>query len=1010
MNRTTTRLLLLLVLVGPGACIGMAQDQNSVASNALSTTSLTGTQFNLTSGFRLEMRVTNVAATDAARRTFQDWTPAAGGRLRIRIDPGLSYILTEGILDGNSFQTFTYYGSNTDFIIRVDWIRTTILGSLRVVMRTTLFTPTGAVIERKMNSPDAATVQASVDMRGGTMVLGANVSLTEPCQCRIAWARMWDSPGTETTIPSNNLESGNLYDWEFPTTLIDEIGPYTLTSSGAATYTDTPLAVGLPITSLSYRAGLPITIDASPIAASSYTWSIGTVQAGNPNPVIRGSGSSITLWGTGQGRYNLNLSVIDSKGRTGTGTLAIGTVVTNPSGILYQPTDTIDLQARRFILGAPIPRKGLTSWDRITGYSPPTYRVVGALYPSFWANDYETFLGGTVSVTNGNATVTGTGTSFTTNFLCTGSDDYIVIRYTGGTGDLVWTPAAVQSCGGATSITLTTPWTGPTVAGLSYLRWNEAILTRWTEGINYYDAALVQYQNWYLTGQQTDLDNARRLASDWWRSYLISSGNTVESISGFRIDPRRVSLGGLMMWALDLDTPTALGGLGDSTLAARVRTWCQKHAVLAWEIYIDLYLPAVRPTDVGQRVREPAYTTYHAGIMSLAAPFWTGTVNTSGSAVTWVSGNDFNSLMAGNQIVINGVTYTISSVGSSTALTLTGGAGVQAGVPYSFNNQAMWTAKLNSVAYSQWWRPWQCHTGNTSPRCSDSWSIGAWRATDPSFFAGNADQPWLDGLTHELAFWRARNLLPGFTDTTTLDTIIGDSRTLLSNGPAITNGGTPPPYIWRATGGSTGFAGRPCNSYQYWSFATPSGLNTDANGNSTFAPCGTTASDLQGLYTYSNECVPAAWTYADSGSASDLTRYQEVMGSAWGGYYGPQAYGIAGLGMSLPTLSQSWGSIGSFDNVSLKQQGQSRAVAPCSGLGARDATTSTDKSVVYSFVLGSATSLEWQTGFGASGICLSSPCTVTIKARLGGTLFKADWKLSGSTIRSTGWTTIKSPE
>lgn len=60
-----------------------------------------------------------------------------------------------------------------------------------------------------------------------------------------------------------------------------------------------------------------------------------------------------------------------------------------------------------------------------------------------------------------------------------------------------------------------------------------------------------------------------------------------------------------------------------------------------------------------------------------------GTVSTVGTAVTWVSGTTFDSEMAGGSIVINGVTYTVASVTSGTALVLTSSAGTQTGVAYS---------------------------------------------------------------------------------------------------------------------------------------------------------------------------------------------------------------------------------------------------------------------------------------------------------------------------------------
>ena len=60
----------------------------------------------------------------------------------------------------------------------------------------------------------------------------------------------------------------------------------------------------------------------------------------------------------------------------------------------------------------------------------------------------------------------------------------------------------------------------------------------------------------------------------------------------------------------------------------------------------------------------------------------TGTVDTVGTAVSWVSGAVFNTNWAGRHMTITGVLYTIASVASTTALTLSSTAGNQLGVTY----------------------------------------------------------------------------------------------------------------------------------------------------------------------------------------------------------------------------------------------------------------------------------------------------------------------------------------
>src|SRR5208337_2703698 len=83
-----------------------------------------------------------------------------------------------------------------------------------------------------------------------------------------------------------------------------------------------------------------------------------------------------------------------------------------------------------------------------------------------------------------------------------------------------------------------------------------------------------------------------------------------------------------------------------------------------------------------------------------------GTVNTSGVSVTWVSGSQFNGLVAGNTIFINAVQYTIAAAPppTNTTLALTGSAGVQTGVNYQTAAQSgtnpVFTPALESEGYS----------------------------------------------------------------------------------------------------------------------------------------------------------------------------------------------------------------------------------------------------------------------------------------------------------------------
>ncbi len=88
---------------------------------------------------------------------------------------------------------------------------------------------------------------------------------------------------------------------------------------------------------------------------------------------------------------------------------------------------------------------------------------------------------------------------------------------------------------------------------------------------------------------------------------------------------------------------------------------------------------ATSSTKVMQSYPQCAVTVYNTGGPS-------GTVTTSTTAVTWVSGTPFNAngQWSGLAITINSVSYTISSCSSATACTLTGSAGTQSSpVAYS---------------------------------------------------------------------------------------------------------------------------------------------------------------------------------------------------------------------------------------------------------------------------------------------------------------------------------------
>jgi len=74
----------------------------------------------------------------------------------------------------------------------------------------------------------------------------------------------------------------------------------------------------------------------------------------------------------------------------------------------------------------------------------------------------------------------------------------------------------------------------------------------------------------------------------------------------------------------------------------------------------------------------------------------TGDVDTAGTAVTWVGGDQFGDLSDGDAITINGVNYTVATVNSITSLTLTTSAGTQTDVLFTGYSNVPLTPNLSN--------------------------------------------------------------------------------------------------------------------------------------------------------------------------------------------------------------------------------------------------------------------------------------------------------------------------
>lgn len=159
------------------------------------------------------------------------------------------------------------------------------------------------------------------------------------------------------------------------------------------------------------------------------------------------------------------------------------------------------------------------------------------------------------------------------------------------------------------------------------------------------------------------------------------------------------------------------------------------------------------PSPVTQRqFRVGVGTVYN--IWAYSAP--SGTVDTSGTAVTWDSGDDFSAGVGGAwnglSYAISGVVYTIASVSSATALVLTTSAGAQSGATFQMGGIATLDRNYQeATAATSGYAILQCYY--VSP-VSD---LKGWDAVvdmlnyNPLYL--NKDRPWINQIDPQRTFY-----------------------------------------------------------------------------------------------------------------------------------------------------------------------------------------------------------------------------------------------------------------
>lgn len=366
-------------------------------------------------------------------------------------------------------------------------------------------------------------------------------------------------------IPNSGV-LGDLGDWEFEGNVLDSSG-HGLTFSGVPfSYSATPTYpptcnAGVQQT---FRAGYPATLDGSGSFSSdggtalSYVW-----QLVSGPPGLSWSSHSVArpqLRGLVFGSYVFQLTVTDSSNQSSSCTVKDGAVATDNNDIVITNNSAVDT-----LLG-PMVRWGANPWpwydNRHKAAADNQIAEMEVQFPAWW----DTPGPGTVTVTNGSATVVGVGTTFTTTF-CQGPSQPTV-RKDGYPIIAVWHPLGagtgrrmedILSCTDDTHMTLRgATWnsdgTTSQGSGLTYaadpigeysLNWEWG---QQAAPANYYDNVAAYYALYYRSGIDDYLTAARTWADRFWESPMIDQGI---GPGGFSYSPRGLSAMGLVLRALD---------------------------------------------------------------------------------------------------------------------------------------------------------------------------------------------------------------------------------------------------------------------------------------------------------------------------------------------------------------------------------------------------------------------------------------------------------------------------
>ena len=411
---------------------------------------------------------------------------------------------------------------------------------------------------------------------------------------------------------------GDLANWDLEGVLTDS-GPDGMAFSTSGTgFTTTPTfsPVADPTVDAdpfwmqqpSVRAGAEITLSAGrsishdDVDGLSCVWSD---QGGGSGPTaILFTGSTTACTTTAVfptfGDYDLRLVVTDDAARTGTANITVGAVATDSNRIVVMDDD-----AFAFALGEHI-QWGQSAWPLLP---ERTHKMAETFAAMRSVAGWETKGTGSISVTNGSPTVTGSGTDFQDDYCSGGStpDDSAKLVITDDNG-INWV-TAISSCNSATSLTLTSNWNKTTDSDLAYSFWTATNVFFWINGSeneNYYDNVWAYYTLCKTSGLRWACDEAAALAETWWEMPYIAEGMAGSGPmgGGGTVVPRIQALIGIMLWAKEQGTEaTVFPGIEDviefydSIWITHGTNYCAGDKREAWYVGMWLALAAELDTD-----------------------------------------------------------------------------------------------------------------------------------------------------------------------------------------------------------------------------------------------------------------------------------------------------------------------------------------------------------------------------------------------------------------------------